>query len=76
MREDYEWYKENLNQLYKEFGASILAIKNKRVIGTYDNFKKALDETEKTEEPGSFILQKCGADESSYTNFISSVNFA
>lgn len=75
MREDYEWYKDNLDQLYKEFGSSIIAIKNKRVIGSYDNFKKALEETGKTEEEGSFILQRCGIGESSYTNYIASVNF-
>lgn len=76
MREDYEWYKENLMQLYNEYGLSIIAIKNKKVIGAYNSFSQALEETIKTETQGSFIIQKCGINEEAYTNYIASVNFA
>ena len=76
MREDYEWYKNNLPLLYEKYGYSIIAIKDKRVIGTYGNYAQALKETEKTELPGTFIIQKCDISEEAYTNYIASVNFA
>ena len=45
-------------------------IKNKNVIGVYNNVAEAL---ENTKEPiGSYILQECNGKESGYTSYISS----
>lgn len=42
MREDFEWYKDNLDQIYKEFGASILV--------------KRPDKKEGSRTPSGFLL--------------------
>lgn len=74
MREDdFAWYKENLKNLYEKYGDSYIAIKNKSVLGCYQSAREALHETEKTERPGSFIVQKCGANEDAYTVRITSI---
>ena len=72
---DFEWFIANYVKLYKKFGSAYLAIKNKTVLGTYESYAEGVCATQKTEELGTFIIQKCGKDESSYTNYISSTMF-
>lgn len=72
---DYKWFLENYNELYKEFGDVFLVIKEKKVIGTYNSYADGVLSTMKNEPIGTFIVQRCGKDESAYTNYISSMNF-
>lgn len=73
---DFEWFKNNLNTLFSKYGSRFVAIKNGRVIGVFDSYAEGVTETAKKEPLGSFIVQRCGKDESAYTNYISSMNFA
>ena len=73
--EDFEWFIANYNDLFKEYGVSYLAIKNKAVLGVYDSYGDGVIETQKTEEPGTFIVQYCNGDESGYTATIASIYF-
>lgn len=72
---DFNWFVENHEKLFAEYGSSFIAIKNKTVLGVYDTYGNAVRETSQTEELGTFIVQRCGADESAYTCYISSMNF-
>ena len=72
---DFAWFKENMVELYKQYGSRYLAIKNEKVLGAYKTYAEGVRETQKTEPLGTFIVQKCGADASAYTNCISSFNF-
>lgn len=76
MLEDFNWFVENYDRLYGEYGCKYLAIKNKTVIGAYDDVRTAIDTTEKTEEPGTFIVQKCDGTQDAYTNYIASWSVA
>ena len=71
---DFEWYRDHLHELYAEYGTCTIAIKNKTVLGTYSNFGEAVRETAKTEEPGTFIVQRVGPDESAYTEYLFSLS--
>lgn len=73
--DDYKWFLENYEDLYKKYGPVYLAIKNKTVLGVYDSYADGVIATKKNESLGSFIIQRCGNDESAYTNYISSMNF-
>ena len=73
---DYRWFVENLPVLYKKYGTAYLAIKNQAVLGVFRSYADGVKITSKTEELGTFIIQLCGGDESCYTNYISSMNFA
>ena len=67
MKSNFNWYRANLAELYAEYGDCYLAIKDRQVIGTYPSYAEAVKETSKTEEHGTFNVQKCGPDESAYT---------
>ena len=56
---DYDFFINNLAELYKEYGHRFLVIKNEKVVGVYNSFDDALTETLKTEKPGSFLIQEC-----------------
>ena len=56
--QDYLWFLENMESLYKQHGNKIAVIKNKSILGIYEDFESALETTRKTEELGTFIIQK------------------
>lgn len=70
---DYEWFLANYDNLFKEYGVSYLAIKDKKVLGKYASYVEAITETEKTEPAGSFIVQFCDGNKTGYTNHITSM---
>lgn len=76
MREkDFEWYLHNLNSLYKQYGDTYVAIKNKKVFEVNSSYGECVRKASLVEALGSFIVQRCGADDSAYTNHILSLNF-
>jgi hypothetical protein len=58
-RGDLIYYLENFDALYDKYGSCYLIIKDKAVLGAYDRWSTALEETVKTHKPGTFILQEC-----------------
>ena len=72
---DFEWFLDNYKNLFEQYGISYLAIKNQKVIGSFNSFAEGVEETLKNEPIGTFIIQKCDGTESAYTNYISSMNF-
>lgn len=55
---DYQWFFENTESLFMEYGSKFAAIKNKIILGIYDNFDEAIDTTMKQEELGTFLVQE------------------
>jgi len=72
---DYEWFVENYDSLFKQYGTAYLVIKNKAVIGTYPNCAEAVRETAKSHNPGTFIVQYCDGTEDAYVAHITSMCF-
>lgn len=72
---NFQWFLENYDELYKQYGVSYLVIKDKAIIGVYSSYGEALRETCKTEELGTFNVQFCNGDESAYTAYIASTHF-
>ena len=72
-KEDFDWFVQNYQSLFEQYGFSYLAIKNCKVIGVYNTYAEGVKETAKTEEPGSYIVQLCSGKESAYTNCIASM---
>lgn len=73
---DFQFFVDNYNSLYAEYGHKFIAIKNQSVLGVFDSMAEALNEVTKTEEPGSFIVQECTGDPSAYTSSIMSLCIA
>lgn len=72
---DFNWFVDHFAELFDRFGTAYIAIKNQTVLGAYPTYAEGVRSTLKTEPAGTFIVQKCGKDESAYTAYISSMNF-
>ena len=65
--EEFNYFLENKEELFKQYPYKILVIKNKKVIGLFETVPEAVKETSKTEQLGTFLVQKCDIDPNSYT---------
>lgn len=74
--DDFNWFVENYQSLYQQYGPCFLAISNKKVLGAYDRPRKAITEASKLVPIGEFIVQLCNGDESGYTNYIASTQIS
>ncbi len=67
LKEEFAYYLENQGELVKKYSGKFLAIKNKEVIGAYDTMSEAVNETSKSHEKGTFLVQKCEPGKNAYT---------
>lgn len=72
---DFMWFKEHCSELFRKFGEKYIVVKNASVLGSYDTYAEGVRAALETEKAGTFIVQKCGADESAYTGYIASTIF-
>lgn len=75
-KDDFKWFLKNYDDLFKKYGSTFLAIKDKKVLGSYSSYADGVNQTLKSEPLGTFIVQFCNGNESAYTNYISSMNFS
>lgn len=71
-KDDFEWFLKEYDNLYKKYGHKFIAIKNRKIIGIFDDKNIALDTTSEKYKLGTFIVQECNGNESGYTNYITS----
>jgi hypothetical protein len=57
--QDYGYFLQNMEDLYKTYGHKFLAIKDQHVLSAYDSFNEALQNTLKVEQLGTFLIQEC-----------------
>lgn len=67
--QNFRWFLDHYDEIFKKYGECYVAIKNKRVIGVYTNVGDAVKETNKTEVPGTYNIQHCNGNESGYTAY-------
>lgn len=70
--EDFDFFLEQYEELYKKYGKCFVAIKNKKILGIFHTEEEAIDITSSEYGLGEFIIQECNGDESGYTNYITS----
>jgi hypothetical protein len=68
-RQDYEYFLDNTDRFYKEYGHRFLAIKDQNIIGVYETFNDALENTLQKETPGTFLIQECLENREKYVYF-------
>lgn len=68
--EDFEWFLENYEGLFEQYGDCYLLIRNKRVICTCDSYAEGVKKGDSLFERGTYIVQHCNGDESGYTSYI------
>ena len=67
LEKEFEFYKENQEDLVKEYEGKFLAIVGQEVIGVYDTELEAYSETKKEHAAGTFLIQHCLPGEESFT---------
>jgi len=76
LKDEFEFYLGNQKELADKYNGKFLVIKNQKIIGVYDSELEAIQETSKTEQLGTFLVQKCEYGDSSTTQtFHSRVSF-
>lgn len=73
---DYEWFLENYSDIFNEYGVSYVAIKDGRILGSYNSYADGVRETMKQHPLGTFIVQFCNGEPSGYTGYIASMDFS
>ncbi|PKP12007.1 MAG: hypothetical protein CVU09_00465 [Bacteroidetes bacterium HGW-Bacteroidetes-4] len=77
LKEEFKYYLENQKELVKLYQGKFLVIKDKSVVGVYENEFDAIDESLGKYEPGTFLVQECLPGDENYTQtFHSRVIFA
>jgi len=67
LEKEFDYYLENQSELVKEYGGKFIVIMDCKVIGSYDDELKAIEETSKEHELGTFLVQMCTAGSEGYT---------
>jgi hypothetical protein len=57
LENEVRFYEANRASLREQYVGKHLAIVNNRVLGVYDSFREAYNETIKTETPGNFMIK-------------------
>ena len=77
LEKEFQYFIDNQNELLKKYNGRFIAIVGEQVVGDYDSFDMAIDETLKEHELGTFLVQECVEGEKAYTQtFHSRVVFA
>lgn len=58
LKREFEYYLANQEALVRKHKGKFIVVKNREVIGVYDDQATAVSETEKTHELGTFLVQK------------------
>jgi hypothetical protein len=56
---DFDFFLQNMSKFYETYGNKFIAIKDSNILGTYNTFNEAVDNTLKTEKLGTFLIQEC-----------------
>jgi len=68
LKPEFDYYVANQDDFVKKYNGKVIVLKNKQVIGTYDDVPTAIFETQKKGEIlGTFLVQKVEPGTGAYT---------
>lgn len=67
LQKEFEYYLENQDEIVDQYDGKYIVIKDCSVIGSYDDEITAINETKKSHEIGTFLVQKVEQGEGAYT---------
>ncbi len=70
LEKTFQYYIDNLNELYEKYPKKYIVLKDCKVLGVYDNYESALKESLVNNKLGTFIIQFVDINPSSYTLFL------
>lgn len=72
LEKEFQYYLENQEELVKQYEGKFIVIKDGVVLGAYDDELTAVAETKKSEEIGTFLVQKVSEGSDDYTQTFNS----
>ena len=67
IREAFHFYLAHQDEFVRLYDGKVVAIKDGKVLGAYKDEGEAIIETEKTVEPGTFMVQRVSPSNEAYT---------
>jgi hypothetical protein len=58
LKREFQFYLDNKKDFLGKFAGKFIVIKDQKVIGVYDDRVAAIEETKKSHQPGTFIVQQ------------------
>lgn len=67
LTKEFQYYLDHQNDLVKKYNGMFIVIKNGQIVGSYKTESEAIEDSMKTMELGTFLVQKCEPGKKSYT---------
>ncbi len=67
LQKEFRYYLDHQDEMVRQYDGKFVVIKDGKVIGDYDDELTAVTETQKTEELGTFLVQKVSPGTSAYS---------
>jgi hypothetical protein len=76
LEQEFKYYLDNQKALVNQYDGKFIVIVGDHVVGAYDNNLDAYQNSVKKFSPGTFLIQRCSAGTSDYSQtFLSRVSF-
>ena len=74
---EFDFYRTHQDDMVTKYDGKVVAIKDCKVLGAYDSYLDALENTSEQHEVGTFLLQRVSEGDADYTaTFRSRVTFS
>lgn len=67
LKDEFQFYLDHQSELVKKYEGQVVVIKGGRILGAYADELMAITETQKSEELGTFLVQKVSKGDQDYT---------
>ena len=67
LKKEFEYYLKHQDDFVKQYEGKFIVIKDKKVMGEYENALNAVSETQKQHKPGTFLVQLVSPGNTAYT---------
>jgi hypothetical protein len=67
LEREFDYFLENQDELVRKYRGKFVVIKDQKVLGAYDSEFEAIQQTAKTHEVGTFLVQPAEPGSESYT---------
>lgn len=67
LKDEFKYYLENQSFFVEKYNGKVIVLKDKKLLGVYENEETALHETKKSHEIGTFLIQRCSEGTDAYT---------
>ncbi|HLF79466.1 MAG TPA: hypothetical protein VJB57_18445 [Dehalococcoidia bacterium] len=67
LKKEFEYYLAHQDEMVEKYNGKFVVIKDGKVLGAYDDELRAVTETQKAHEPGTFLVQEVSPGSGAYT---------